>query len=70
MKAIKFVSETPDQQETEGYDVNLRNVHWLNLGLVDSSEVIPPVYAERMKKAPRQGEAPQAANRPPSMRVP
>jgi hypothetical protein len=32
----------PDQKETEGYDVNLRNDHWLNLGLVDNSTVIPP----------------------------
>ncbi len=51
MKAIKFVAEAPDRQQTEGYDVNLRNDHWLNRGLVDSSEVIPPVYAERMKNA-------------------
>ncbi len=69
MKAIKFVAEAPDQQQTEGYDVNLRNDHWLNLGLVDSSEVIPPVYAERMKNAPRQQEAVRPANRPKSMIV-
>ena len=43
MKAIKFVSVTPDQKETEGYDVNLRNDHWLNLGLVDSATVVPPL---------------------------
>jgi len=66
MKAIKFVAETPDQQETEGYDVNLRNVHWQNLGLVDSSEVIPPAFAE--KNAPGQGAAVEAADRAPSMR--
>jgi protein NrfC len=42
MKAIKFVAEMPNQEETDGYDVNLRNDHWLNLGLVDSSTVIPP----------------------------
>jgi protein NrfC len=42
MKAIKFVAETPNQEETEGYNVNLRNDHWLNLGLVDNSTVIPP----------------------------
>jgi protein NrfC len=56
MKAIKFVAEAPNQQETEGYDVNLRNDHWLNLGLVDSSETIPPVIAERMKNAPKRRE--------------
>ncbi len=50
MKAIQFVSTTPDQKETEGYDVNLRNDHWLNLGLVDSSTVVPPVMAARLKQ--------------------
>jgi protein NrfC len=44
MQAIKFVSETPDQEETDGYNVNLRNDHWLNLGLVDDSRIIPPKY--------------------------
>ena len=39
MKAIKFVAETPNQEETDGYDVNLRNDHWLNLGLVDNSSI-------------------------------
>ena len=42
MKAIKFVATAPDQTETEGYDVNLRNDHWLNLGLVDNSTVVVP----------------------------
>ena len=37
MKAIKFVAETPDQEETDGYNINLRNDHWFNLGLVDDS---------------------------------
>ena len=37
MKAIKFVTETPNQEETDGYNVNLRNDHWLKLGLVDDS---------------------------------
>jgi protein NrfC len=41
MMAIKFVAQMPDQKETEGYDVNLRNDHWLNLGLVDNSMVMP-----------------------------
>ena len=44
MKAVKFVAETPDQQETEGYDVNLRTENWLRLGLVDNSEIVPPGY--------------------------
>ncbi len=42
MKAIKFVAVTPNQEETEGYDVNLRNEHWLKLGLVDDSRIVPP----------------------------
>jgi hypothetical protein len=42
MKAIKFVAQMPDQTETEGYDVNLRNEHWLKLGLVDDSRIVPP----------------------------
>lgn len=43
MMAIKFISDMPEQKETEGYDVNLRNDHWMNLGLVDDSEVVPKV---------------------------
>jgi len=50
MKAIKFVTQTPDQTETDGYDVNLRNDHWLNLGLVDNSTVVPPAMAQMAKK--------------------
>jgi protein NrfC len=49
MKAIKFETKTPNQKETEGYDVNLRNVHWVNLGLVDSSLVEPPALAGQPK---------------------
>jgi hypothetical protein len=41
MMAIRFVKEMPDQKETEGYDVNLRNDHWLNLGLVENSTILP-----------------------------
>ncbi len=56
MKAIKFVTVTPDQQETEGYDVNLRNEHWLNLGLVENSTIVPPLFAAQAaakKQAPK-----------------
>ena len=43
MRAVRFVTEAPDQEETNGYQVNLRNDHWLRLGLVDDSRtVIPP----------------------------
>ena len=41
MMAIKFVAEMPNQAETEGYDINLRNDHWYNLGLVDNSTIVP-----------------------------
>ena len=44
MQAIKLVNEAPDQEQTEGYNVNLRNEHWYNLGLVDDSRMIPPKY--------------------------
>ncbi len=44
MQAIKLVHETPDQKETEGYNVNLRNDHFYNLGLVDDSRIVPPKY--------------------------
>jgi protein NrfC len=40
MKAIKFVAEPPDQTETAGYDVKLRNEHWFKLGFVDEDQ--PP----------------------------
>jgi protein NrfC len=45
MKALNFVTAIPDQTETDGYDVNLRNEHWLNLGLVESMDTIPPLFA-------------------------
>ena len=50
MMAIKFVAQMPNQQETEGYDVNLRNDNWLNLGLVDNGTIVPkrnPVWQTR-----------------------
>jgi protein NrfC len=52
MKAIKFVAEAPDQTETEGYDVNLRNEHWLNLGLVENSTIVPPLFAAQAARKP------------------
>jgi len=57
MKAIRFVAQTPDQTESEGYDVNLRNEHWLNLGLVDNSEIVPPLFKAQLNRpAPKQKE--------------
>ncbi len=38
MKAIRFVAETPDQTETDGYDIKLRNEHWFKLGFVDEDK--------------------------------
>jgi protein NrfC len=46
MQAIKFVTDTPNQMETDGYDINLRNEHWLNLGLVENMDIIPPSFAK------------------------
>jgi protein NrfC len=43
MKAIKFVAVAPDQEETDGYNVNMRNEHWLKLGLVDDSRTQIPM---------------------------
>ena len=47
MRALKFVAEAPNQEETNGYQVNLRNEHWLRLGLVDDSRTAatPPTTA-------------------------
>jgi len=57
MKAIKFVAQTPDQTQSEGYDVNLRNEHWLNLGLVDNSEIVPPLFKAQLNRpAPKPKE--------------
>ena len=52
-KAIRFVKTLPNQKETEGYDVNLRNDYWYNLGLVDNSTEVPPAY--QMSKRPSGG---------------
>jgi len=57
MKAIKFVTETPNQEETDGYNVNLRNDHWLKLGLVDDSRVVPPGGMGMMGGAPKSKPA-------------
>ena len=43
---------TPNQEETDGYDINLRNEHWLKLGLVDDSRVAPPAMAGAPKSKP------------------
>jgi protein NrfC len=42
VRALKFVTEAPNQEETNGYQVNLRNDHWRRLGLVDDSRQPPP----------------------------
>jgi len=34
-KALKFVTETPDQTDFKGYNVKLRNEHWFKLGFID-----------------------------------
>jgi len=50
MQAIKLVHETPDQEETDGYNVNLRNDNYLNLGLVDDSRIVPPIMKNAKPK--------------------
>lgn len=50
MQALKVVYETPDQKETEGYNVNLRNDNYLNLGLVDDSRIVPPMMKNAKPK--------------------
>ena len=54
VRALKFVTEAPDQEETNGYQVNLRNDHWLRLGLVDDSRQPqpPPLQARNLGFAP------------------
>jgi protein NrfC len=52
MKAIRFVTALPNQKETEGYDINMRNEHWLNLGLVENSTIVPPQYAQMSQRKP------------------
>ena len=37
-KAIAFVTETPDQTDTNGYDKKLRNEHWFKLGFSDEDK--------------------------------
>lgn len=59
MKALKFVSEPPNQKETEGYEVNLRNEHYLNLGLVDDSRIVPPLMAAEAAKKPQPKPKPK-----------
>lgn len=51
VQAIRLVPGMPDQEETEGYDVNLRNDNWYNLGLVDDSEMVPKMSLEWPKMA-------------------
>ena len=50
MQALKLVHETPDQKETEGYNINLRNEYYLNLGLVDDSRIVPPIMKNAKPK--------------------
>jgi protein NrfC len=59
-KAIRFVKATPNQQETEGYDVNLRNDYWYNLGLVENSTQIPPASRSQKQPAFKPKQKPKA----------
>jgi protein NrfC len=59
MKAIKLVHETPNQEETEGYNINLRNDNFLNLGLVDDSRIVPPLMKNMKPRKPFGGPPPE-----------
>jgi len=48
VRALKFVAEAPNQEETNGYQVNLRNDNWLRLGLVDDSRQPTPPALPRV----------------------
>jgi protein NrfC len=60
VRALKLVTEAPDQEETNGYQVNLRNVHWLRLGLVDDSRTVIPAPPSWPKDAPAPPPKPNA----------
>jgi len=60
MKTLKFVAEAPNQEETDGYEVNLRNEHWLKLGLVDDSRIAPPAMGGGAPKAKMPAPKPKA----------
>ena len=53
VRALKFVAEAPNQEETNGYQVNLRNVHWLRLGLVDDSRTAAPTPTTAVDVKPK-----------------
>jgi hypothetical protein len=53
MRALKFVNEAPDQEETNGYQVNMRNDHWLKLGLVDDSRTVAATPTTGMDVKPK-----------------
>ena len=55
VRALKIVTEAPDQEETNGYQVNLRNDNWRRLGLVDDSRDPQP---PPLPPAPNLGFAP------------
>ena len=62
MRAIKFVTETPDQEETNGYQVNLRNDHWWRLPSIsdDPRRPVPPSLVPAKPKG-GVGAKPQGA---------
>jgi len=64
MMALRVVAAVPDQQETDGYDVNLRNDNWFNLGLVDDSTMVPPIMAAQAATAAGAPRTPKAEAKP------
>ena len=60
MRCLRFVSTAPNQEENNGYQVNMRNVHWSRLGLTDDSRVpatAPTTYFDMQAKAKAKPKA-------------
>jgi protein NrfC len=60
VRALRFVSQAPNQEETNGYQVHMRNDHWWRLGLVDDSRqpTPPSLVPVKPKAAPGEGAKP------------
>jgi protein NrfC len=63
-KALRFVKAMPDQKETDGYNVNLRNDYWYNLGLVGNSTHVPPAYSRSQRPQGKTAFKPKSKPKP------
>jgi protein NrfC len=62
-KALSFVKAMPNQKETDGYDVNLRNNHWYNLGLVENATRVPPAFDQSQSTQGKTALKPEPKSR-------